>query len=155
MHGESPAEGTSSFRMNNMVGEARKGGQEQVKAFDALGLSVRKLEQLSPEDQFYAITDALAQVKNQFEQTELGRSIFGRGFAALIPVIKESNGNLREHVDHLKQMGDALGPETIKRIDEFGNHFGSPNAGVVHAANNNGQQMPPPLVSTAKTFFKL
>ena len=41
-------------RMNNMIGEAAKGNQEAVKAFDALGLSVRKLQQLSPEEQFYA-----------------------------------------------------------------------------------------------------
>lgn len=106
--------------MNNQIGEAAKGNQEAIKAFDQLGLSVQKLKALTPEQQFYAITQALAGLKNQFEQTEAGRAIFGRGFAALIPLIKESNGAIREHIQVQKDLGNALSDEKIQRIKDFG-----------------------------------
>ena len=104
--------------MNNQIGEAAKGGQESVKAFDQLGLSVRKLQELSPEEQFYEIVDALAKVDSQARQTEAGRAIFGRGFAALIPLIKESNGALRELVEVQKEATPSK--EALDRLDAFG-----------------------------------
>lgn len=111
-------------RMNNLVGEAAKGvNQEAVKAFDELGLSVRRLQELSPEDQFYEIARALSEQDTQAKMTNLGMQIFGRSFATLIPLIKESNGNLREHVAQVKAAGGALTEEDLKRIDELGDRW--------------------------------
>jgi hypothetical protein len=107
--------------MNNLLGEAAKGNQEAVRAFDDLGLSVRKLQQMSPEQQFYAVIDALAKLETQYEQTNAGRAIFGRGWASLIPLVKESNGALGEHIEKQKELGEALSDEKIERISRFGN----------------------------------
>ncbi len=106
--------------MNANVGQAVSGNQEMVKNFDALGLSVTKLKGMSPEEQFYEITEALAGLKTQYEQTDVGRGIFGRGFAALIPIIKESDGNLRDHVKTVEDLKEAVSGETLARIDAFG-----------------------------------
>ena len=99
----------SMNRMNAMIGEAAKGlNEEAVKAFDGLGLSVKKLAQLTPEQQFYQIATALGNLKSQSELTEKGMNIFGRSFASLIPLIKESKGNLAAFVDEQKNSGNAL-----------------------------------------------
>ncbi len=111
-------------RMNNLVGEAAKGlNQEAIKAFDDLGLSVRKLSTLSPEDQFYEIAAALGDIDNQAAFTNAGMAIFGRSFSNLAPLIKEANGNLREYVDEQKRLGEALSEEELKRIDEYGDRI--------------------------------
>lgn len=100
--------------MNANIGEAVQNlDGPAAQAFQRLGLSIEDLKRLSPEEQFNQIARALAQVGTQFEQTELGRAIFGRGFAAMIPVIKETNGEL----DRLRE---ELSQETIDRIDQFG-----------------------------------
>lgn len=113
-------------RMNNMIGEASKGtNQEAVKAFDALGLSVSKLKQLSPEDQFFAIAEALGKMDNQSQMTNAGMAIFGRSFASIIPLIKEAHGNLRDFTNQVKANGDALTDEQLKRIDEWGDRWTS------------------------------
>jgi hypothetical protein len=106
--------------MNNQIGLAVQGNAAAIQKFDQLGLSVTKLKSLSPEDQFYAIADALSKLGTQYEQTEAGRAIFGRGFAALIPLIKESNGELADTVQKLKDTGEAMSDENIKRVHEFG-----------------------------------
>ncbi|CAN5263960.1 hypothetical protein BH10PLA2_BH10PLA2_00700 [soil metagenome] len=106
--------------MNNAIGMAAKGNVESIKRFDELGLSVSKLKALSPEQQFYAIVDSLGKLKTQYEQTEAGRAIFGRGFAAIIPLIKESNGAVGEHVKKQKELSSVLTDAQIKRVDDFG-----------------------------------
>lgn len=111
-------------RMNAMIGEAAKGtNQEAVKAFDVLGLSVRKLQQMNPEQQFYAIAKALGEQDTQAQMTERGMNIFGRSFSALIPLIKEAKGNLQSFTEQMKENGDALTDEQLKRIDEMGDRW--------------------------------
>lgn len=112
-------------RMNNMVGEAAKGSQEAIKAFDDLGLSVAKLQQLSPEQQFYEIASALSNIESQSQMTNAGMAIFGRGFASLIPLIKEAGGNMDEFVAKLKDSGSALSEDQLARIDEWGDRWTS------------------------------
>lgn len=115
---------SSMNRMNNLIGEAAKGtNQEAIKAFDALGLSVRKLMQLSPEEQFYEITRALAGLSNQAEFTNAGMAIFGRSFSNIAPLIKETDGNLRDYVQSQKDLGNALTDEQLKRLDEYGDKW--------------------------------
>ena len=111
-------------RMNAMVGEAAKGtNQDAVKAFDSLGLSVKKLQALSPEQQFYQIAAALGRVGSQAELTEKGMNIFGRSFATLIPIIKDSKGDVAALADEAKRLGHALTDDDLKRIDELGDRW--------------------------------
>ena len=111
-------------RLNNMIGEAAKGtNEEAVKAFDALGLSVRKLKQLSPEQQFYAVADALARVKDQGKLTESGMNLFGRSFATLIPLLLQAAGNMGAFVQKQKDLGNALTDDQLKRIDDLGDRW--------------------------------
>jgi hypothetical protein len=114
----------SVTRMNNMIGEAAKGiNQEAVKAFDDLGLSIRALQQLSPEEQFFAVAKALSQMESQSQMTNAGMAIFGRSFSTLIPLIKDTNGNLAEFVKNQKETGNALTEEELKLIDEWGDRW--------------------------------
>ncbi|MBP3955389.1 hypothetical protein J8F10_08860 [Gemmata sp. G18] len=114
----------SIARMNAMIGEAAKGTNEgAVKAFDTLGLSVKALAQLSPEQQFYEIAAALGRVGSQSELTEKGVNIFGRSFATLIPLIKDSKGDVAAFVDEAKNLGNALTDEQLSRIDDLGDRW--------------------------------
>lgn len=110
--------------MNANIGQAASGNQEMIKNFDALGLSVRGLQQMSPQEQFYAISKALAGVGEQFRQTDLGRSIFGRGFASLLPMIKETNGEFGALIDRQQALGKALNDDQLGRLDELGDALG-------------------------------
>ncbi|HYH68448.1 MAG TPA: hypothetical protein VD866_27390, partial [Urbifossiella sp.] len=118
--------------MNANIGQAVSGNEDLADKFSRLGLSLDDLKTLTPEQQFYAIADALARVETQYEQTELGRAIFGRGFSALIPVIKEGNGALGETVDALKAIDEGLSEETLNRVDAFGDAM---SAAAIKARN--------------------
>lgn len=109
--------------LNANIGQALNGDQGAIKAFDRLGLSVTKLRELSPEERFYAIADALSQVKDQAEFAELGRSLLGRGFASMIPLIRQANGEMQDTVEKIGAVQDALSEDKLKAIDEFGDRL--------------------------------
>lgn len=106
--------------LNSNVGSAISGNDSLNSMFQRLGLSARELQAMGPEKAFYAIADALAKVETQSEQTEIGRAILGRGFAQMIPILKEANGNLEALVETQKEMGNGLSEEQIQRLDSFG-----------------------------------
>lgn len=108
-------------RMNNIIGEAAKGQNvELIATFDKLGLSITKLRNLSPERQFYTISEALNRIKNQADFTNTGIAIFGRSFSTLAPLIRDADGNLAKFVETAKKTGAALSEEELARIDKFG-----------------------------------
>ena len=90
-----------------------------IKAFDNIGLSITKLRAMTPEEQFYAITTALSKVTDQSKFVADGMAIFGRSFVTLAPLIKESGGNLEEYVKHIKNVGEALTEDEIKKVHEY------------------------------------
>ncbi|WP_020474245.1 hypothetical protein [Zavarzinella formosa] len=109
-------------RMNNALGEA-KNNPQMIKTFDDLHLSITKLEQLSPEEQFNAIAQALNGIDNQSQFTSLGINIFGRSFAVLAPLIRQAGGDMKAFTEEQKKAGNALTDEQLKRIDEFGDKW--------------------------------
>jgi hypothetical protein len=114
----------SMNRMNNLIGEAAKGtNQAAVDAFNDIGLSVKKLQALSPEEQFYEISQALGSMSNQAAFTNAGMAIFGRSFSNIAPIIKQTSGHMREFTEEQKKMGLALTDEQLKRIDELGDNW--------------------------------
>lgn len=123
---------SSINRMNNAIGEARNGNEAAIRAFDALGLSVDLLAKMSPEEQFYEIAGALGQIKDQSIQTEAGMNIFGRSFAAMLPLLKEYEGDMRKAIEAQKEMGNAISDETLKRIDQFGDSMSKAGLQIEH-----------------------
>ncbi len=86
-----------------------------IAAFDQLGLSITKLKQLTPEEQFYAIANAMAGIKDQGKFTADGMAIFGRAFASIAPLIKEASGNMAEFIGKM----DGLTTEEIDKVHEL------------------------------------
>lgn len=105
-------------RLNNALGEAAGGNETARLSFEKLGLSVDSLLAMTPEERFLAVADALGQIKDQAALAEAGQNLFGRGFAELIPLIKEANGSLSTYVDDMKKAG--LTDAEIAKIDEMG-----------------------------------
>lgn len=110
---------TSAGKLNDTLGNAAKGNQEAISAFDELGLSVNKLLALDPEARFSEVARAIAKITDQAKQTEAVRNIFGKGGDALLPAIKELNGQFDTFAEQQKKAGNALSDEDIKRIKDF------------------------------------
>jgi hypothetical protein len=115
-NGSSVDEFSASMKfLSRNIELAAEGNPLLIKAFNDLGLSVTKLKELTPEDQFYAVANAMSQVTDQGKFTADGMAIMGRGFASVAPLIKAAAGNMADFVGQM----DGLTTDEINKVHEY------------------------------------
>lgn len=111
----------SISKLQKNISEAASGGSDAlVGTFNELGISIEKLRQLTPEQQFNEVVKALAKVKDQSDFTRLGMELFGKSFRGLAPAIRETNGELSDYARRQQEAGNALTNSEIDKLDEYG-----------------------------------
>lgn len=78
-------------KMQKAIFEAFENPSTSIDYFKEIGLSAAALMQMSPEEQFFAIGDAIKSIENQTKKTAAAMGIFGRAGAGLITVFEGSN----------------------------------------------------------------
>jgi hypothetical protein len=102
---------------NNLIG----GDKSTVAALQQLGLSVKDLKQLAPEDQFLKVADAIGQIANPTERAYAAMQVFGKGGVELL---KGLDGHLADTVAQFEKLGLIVDEKTVKAIDDFGDQLG-------------------------------
>ena len=78
---------------------AIEGGQQQVQAFQRIGISASELKSLSPDQLFYRVADAMANSSSHAEAAASAFALLGRGGAALIPIFQQGGEELKKQID--------------------------------------------------------
>lgn len=99
-------------RMTRRVAEAAGGSGEAVNALKELGLSAKHLATLSPDQQLYAIADAMQGVEGQSNRVRLAMKLFDSEGVALVNTLAGGSQALREQAKEAEALG-----LTISRID--------------------------------------
>lgn len=107
------------FRANRRIGNAVTGTGPAVRALDELGLSAEALASMTPEEQLYALTDALAGVENQARRNQLGFEIFGDNFRQIQPLIAAGTEGIKELTDEAADLGRVMSGEDAKAAAAF------------------------------------
>lgn len=102
--------GQAMQRMNRRLGRitAGQGTSSQVEAMDALGLSLERLQQLSPEERFLELADAIANYGDQAEAAGLAQRAFGTGVDRLLPLLIEGRDGIRALMQEADVMGRTI-----------------------------------------------
>lgn len=95
--------------------------------FEKLGLSLEKIQALSPEERFRAVADALQQIEDPAVRAALGQELLGKGYQNLASAIDEGIGKTRdankmskETIETLDGLGDAIVRAGTKTKNFFG-----------------------------------
>ena len=92
-------------RMAGVILDADKGLSTATDTLDLLGVSLSDLQAMTPEQQFAALTTALAGVEDASRRAALAEDLFGRSGAALLPLVAEG----ADGIAALKAEAEALG----------------------------------------------
>lgn len=89
------------------------GDKSAAGALKRLGISFEDIKNLSPENQFIAISDAIRAVKDPSEQVNIAIDLFGKAGANVLPTLKRGFDDVR---------GAAVGmsEDTVKALDDAG-----------------------------------
>jgi hypothetical protein len=106
-------------RLEKSAGEAASGANKQLIAtFEALGISQEDLRgKLSNLEALYpAVLAGLKNLENQYGQTKLASDLMGRGGAALIPVLQQSQAEVDALTDKFHRQAGVLTDEQVKAL---------------------------------------
>ncbi|WP_174286629.1 hypothetical protein [Sphingomonas bacterium] len=114
---------TSLIKFSRSVGEAANGNAGLVKRFNELGVGVldAKGKVRSVEAVFNDTADAISKIDNPAQKTAATLSLFGRGAAALIPVLSGGGAGFAALGAAAERLGIVLGPELIEHAEDV-NH---------------------------------
>lgn len=88
---------TKALTLNQKgIADGVKGNKDSIAAYEKLGLSVKDLINLSADQQFQKVADALGNIKNSTERTSLALDIFGKNGRAIINVAGDLGDKIRE-----------------------------------------------------------
>lgn len=103
--------------------EVAQGAAKMAKAvtegssvFRRLGLDLQQLRAMSPEEQFRAVAAAIAAIRDPTQQAAAAMEGFGKGGAALLPLIRS---DLAGAAEEARRLGLILSDETIAAADKL------------------------------------
>ncbi len=106
-------------KMSKTIVDATDGLSTYVRAFDKIGLSADELIKLSPEDQFWAIAEAIGALESPTLRAAVAQEIFGRAGTALLPMMAESAESLALMRQEAHDLGIVFDEEAALKAELF------------------------------------
>ena len=108
----------SVAKMQRMIVKA-SGGGSAADSLAAIGLNAAKLRTMKPDEQLGAIADAISNIQDPAEASAAAMSIFGKGAASLLPLLKGGAGGIRALMAEAEALGLVMSAEDAAAAAEF------------------------------------
>jgi adenosyl cobinamide kinase/adenosyl cobinamide phosphate guanylyltransferase len=106
---------TSTIR----ISEAAAGSGAAKKALEELQIPIKQITELSADEQFEAVSEAMQGVENQSRRLKLAYDIFGRSGTDVLKIINQGTDAIDEQREAAREMGGQLTQENVKAAAEF------------------------------------
>lgn len=103
--------------------EAAKGGEAASKAFKTLGLSAKDLINLSPDEQFAKIQEALAGIENPTLRTATALQIFGKAGRDALNITEDFAAKLQEAREFNDRFNISVSAIDARKVEEANDSF--------------------------------
>jgi hypothetical protein len=110
-------------KITQTLGDALGGTAAAQNAFSRLGLNFRDLANMTPDAAFRATAEAISRIQNPFERASAAQDIFGRGYAALMPLLKAGPDAFVEGAEKARLFGLAVSQVDAVRVDNAMDSF--------------------------------
>jgi len=128
--------------MSKSLEGAKDGSASMVDAYQKLGLSVRELSGLAPEQQLEAIFAAIAKVEDPTQRAALAMQVLGKSGATLLPMA----GNMKALRKEANDLGITMSDETAQSAADLADTLNRVTATLTAAAVQVGAALAPALV---------
>ncbi len=107
---------TALQKMSTNISLAADGTGKAISALNDLGISAQKLEQLAPDEQFYAIAEGMETVENRSDQLRIATKLFGASGAGLVSTLDEGSSALNDFATEADNLGLTFSAEKLQGI---------------------------------------
>ena len=109
----------SLTKMQKSVAAGLSGNKKMAKAWTALGISVKDLQTLSPEQLFLKTATAISNISNPTYKAAAATAVYGKSGVELIPVLNEGAAGIAKLGDELAATGAIMTTDTALAAKKF------------------------------------
>jgi hypothetical protein len=102
---------------------AASAGGGPAEAFRQIGVNAKALMGLPLDEQYAAIADGLAGIKNPADRARLAMEILGEGGLKLVPVLAKGGAELRRLAAEGRELGSVMDNETAAKSEQVSKSF--------------------------------
>jgi hypothetical protein len=154
--------GVSTGSLTNMLGimqrnivELQRGTANQTRAFQQLGISLKDLQGLSPDQQFERIAAALSAVEDPAQKTALAMEVFGRSGREAINMLNGYTDALDDARRFQEAFGIAVGQDAAEAIERANDAVGRLSMGFRGLGNLLAAEAAPRVEAFANRMIDL
>jgi len=92
-------------RMSSTIEDAKDGLETYTRSFEKLGLNVDDIARMTPEEQFWAIANAIAELDDVTVQAALAQDFFGRAGTDMLPMLAAGAEGIAEMRKQAHELG--------------------------------------------------
>ena len=145
----------SIFKMNMFLGALAEQSPAAVSALDKLGIKLRDLQGLSPDQQFKVFADAISKIEDPMLRMNAAMSIFGKAAGELLPLLSQGASGIDAMQAEAKRLGFALSDDTAAAAAASADAIDNLTLAVKAAAVRFGALFAPAITAVAKTLGEL
>ena len=130
-------------RLSKSIAEAGAGAQQQLKAFEALGITQNDLKKEAPIEIFFRVADAYEAAADGAEKIAISNAIGGRSFSELIPLLNQGR-------DAIQKYESTFTTEQAQKFADFNDNIDKLSLNLQKMAAT----VLGPVISGVNSFFK-
>lgn len=111
--------GSMSATFKTLANAAQDASDDQVKAFERIGLSMDEVSNMATEDLFGAVIRGLQNMEQGTERTALATDLLGRGAMELGPLLNTSADDTQAMLDRVDALGGVMSDDAVKASAAF------------------------------------
>jgi hypothetical protein len=133
----------SLIKMTKFTESAADGAKAAQGTLSQLGLSVRQLKALSPDQQFLAFADALNAIEDPGQRAVMAMEVFGKGAADIQILLQQGSAGIEGLMDQAADLGKVMSGETAAAAAETADAIDDMLASIDSAIVAIGGQLAP------------
>ena len=147
--------GVESAALQGAIGKMAKQMGEGSKAFKDMGVETRNADGTlrSAKGVLYDVADATKEAGASLNTSAALQEIFGKGAAALVPVLLEGSEGLRQMDEMARKLGLTMDSDTADAADKFNDTIELLGLGLTGVGRQVAAQLLPTLSNLAESFL--
>jgi hypothetical protein len=105
--------------MERTLFEASQGSASARKSLALLGLPIKELKGLAPDQALLRMSDAFAQIEDPSRKAGLAMAIFGKSGTDMLPALNKGSEGLHSLIDGFRAMGGAITSEDVATVKQY------------------------------------
>lgn len=154
--------GVEAGQLSSMLGlmqrniiELQKGTKTQTDSFAKMGLSIKDLQGLSPDEQFRLIAEGLNGITDPAAKTAAAMDVFGRSGRAAINMMQDYSAKADEAAKFQREWGITVSQFDSDRIEAANDAFGRIGLALTGIGNTMAATVAPAIIALSEGLLRV